>query len=137
MKLSNLRSKPLIWGIAFFVTGVFFLLYGSSVISAKSYSKYLNSQISGTVQDIEGFNRGFPILSIDRNNLYIHYLPPEFGKYILPGDSIFKPKGSLAVTSFRKHKLCVESIVWKYSIINGYEQPDITKKTICKYPFTF
>lgn len=132
--MKPLQSRPIsaVWVFGSFGIVVSFLLYVLSIHSSEVSLNYLNSRISGTVQNIEGFNRGFPILIVDANRVYIHQLPPDFGKYIMPGDSIYKPKGSLTVTSYRKHKLCAETITWKYSITNGYEQPDIIKKIACR-----
>ncbi len=108
------------------------MLYGLSRMSATNTRRYENQRIAGVVKQVIGFNRGFPILLINGQQTYIHRLPPDFGKYILPGDSICKQKGEFTVVSYRKIQDCVEIITWQYGIRNGYEQPDIRTEKRCR-----
>ena len=132
MKTKNKTELSTGLSLVLFVIGVVIIFsYLSSVSSASTY-RYENSYLTGVVDDIIGYSRGFPILSVNGKRTYIHNLPSDFTKYILPGDSITKFKGSYVVTSYRKNKNCLEIIIWKYSVINGFEQPDIKRKTTCK-----
>ena len=132
MKESNLSSQSVVLAITLFIAGVIIILYYSDSVSASKELAYKNKQIKGVVNSILGFNRGFPILSVNNKRIYIDYIPSAFGRYISPGDSISKRKGEFTVTSYRKNKKCIEIITWKHSIIHGYEQPDIRRKEICK-----
>lgn len=127
MRQFNPKKLPMIWAVIFFVFGALVILNYLGDISSSNITNYENTEIKGIVDEIAGFNRGFPILIVNGNRFYIHQLPPSFGKYILPGDSISKNKGSFEIVSFRKKGKIIEAIEWKYSIINGYEQPDIRK----------
>lgn len=130
MQHLNPKKLSMVWAMLFFIVGTIIIL---NYLGNLSYSKainYENTKIEGTIDEIAGFNRGFPILIVNGKRFYVNHLPPSFGKYILPGDSILKSKGSFSVISYRKKGRLIEVIEWKYSIINGYEQPDIKKNTI-------
>lgn len=67
------------------------------------------------------------MLQVNGRRWYINHLPPAFGHYVWPGDSIVKQASSLVVTSYRLLQGYLVRASWQYAVRNGYKQPLLTK----------